>query len=167
MKIIDNILFDTYFDELKKIVYSSDFGWFYHPKTTHSKDDNNFMFCHTLYDLEINSSYFEKFKTIIHFISNYKKVNKLYRMKFNLYTNQGKKIKHHSHYDYVDINKKPLKNVNIAIINFTTCNGATIIEDKEILSKSNQMICFSNDKKHYGVTQNDEKIRIVLNLAFE
>ena len=42
MKVINNILFKDYFNELKEIVYSSNFAWFYQKKTTHYEDDNNF-----------------------------------------------------------------------------------------------------------------------------
>ena len=29
------------------------------------------------------------------------------------------------------------------------------------------MILFSNDKKHYGITQDDTDLRIVLNIVFQ
>jgi uncharacterized LabA/DUF88 family protein len=168
MKVINNILFKDYFNELKEIVYSNNFAWFYQKKTTHYEDDNNFMFGHTLFDNnKINSDFYNKFESIKYFISNYQTVNKIIRMKLNLYTNQGKQIEHKAHYDWIDKNGQPEQNTYIAIINFSTCNGSTVIEDKKIPSKENEMILFSNDKKHYGITQNDTDLRIVLNIVFQ
>lgn len=168
MKVINNILFKDYFNELKEIVYSDNFGWFYQKKTTYYLDDNNFMFGHTLFNNnQINSNFYNKFEPIKYFISNYQIVNKIIRMKLNLYPNQGKQIKHKEHYDWLDKNKKPVENTYIAIFNFSTCNGSTIIEDTKIPSKENEMILFSNDKKHYGITQDDTNLRIVLNIVFQ
>ena len=91
---------------------------------------------------------------------------KFLRIKANLYTNQGKKIKHRKHHDWTDGNNKPDEEVKICILNFTTCNGATVIKDKEVKSKENQMIFFSNTDEHYGITQDDKDSRILLNIVY-
>ena len=51
------------------------------------------------------------------------------------------------------------------IFNFTTCNGGTIIDNKEYLSKVNQALIFNNQLEHQGFTQTDTPIRIVLNIV--
>ena len=87
-------------------------------------------------------------------------------MKLNLYPNQGKKIIHAKHVDLRDnITKKPLQNGTITILNFTTCNGGTIIGEEEYLSNRNQALIFDNKVKHQGFTQTDTTRRILLNIA--
>ena len=90
---------------------------------------------------------------------------KLIRMKLNLYTNQNKKILHARHTDFEDPNGKPYDKFTTTIFNFTTCNGGTIIDDKEYVSKANQALIFNNQIEHQGFTQTDTPIRIVLNIV--
>ena len=167
IKKIDNFLFDDYFKELKDLVYSGDFSWYYADKTTTHKDDKNYMFSHGLYYNSINSDFFNKFEPIKYFISKHIECKKFHRLKLNLYPNQGRRIKHHKHYDWMNVENKPTKNVKIIILNFTDCNGATVVGDQEIASKANQAILFKNEQDHYGITQDDKNIRVVLNIIFE
>ena len=44
--------------------------------------------------------------------------------------------------------------------------SATVIKDKEVKSKENQMIFFSNTDEHYGITQDDKDSRILLNIVY-
>ena len=106
------------------------------------------------------------FEPILYFLHEHVKVAQLRRMKLNLYTNQGKRNEHAEHYDYADINNKnlPEENHNIIILNFNTCNGGTVIKNKEYKSVENQAIIFDNTLKHYGVVQTDTQKRIVLNI---
>ena len=168
MKIIDNFLLEDYFKELQNLVYSNTFPWFFQKQTTTYEDDNNFMFTHTLIENQkINSNYFPKFEPIKYFIKQHNNFDKFLRVKANLYTNQGKKIKHRKHHDWTDANNKPHKDVKICILNFTSCNGVTVIEDKQVQSKENQMIFFANTEEHYGITQDDKDSRIVLNIVYK
>ena len=100
-------------------------------------------------------------------VKQHNNFDKFLRIKANLYTNQGKKIKHRKHHDWTDANNKPHKDVKICILNFTSCNGVTVIEDKEVQSKENQMIFFSNTEEHYGITQDDKDLRILLNIVYK
>ena len=61
--------------------------------------------------------------------------------------------------------KKPLKNCKIIVYNFTTCNGGTIINDKEYKSNANEALIFDNEIEHQGFTQTDTQRRIILNIA--
>ena len=168
MKEVDNFLFKNYFKELQDLVYSENFGWFFYQKTTTFNDDNNFMFTHMLYNNnKFHSNYFSKFESIKYFISQHTDFNKFLRMKINLYTNQGKKIKHKKHYDWTNKNHEPKKDLKICILNFTNCNGNTFIENKEIKSKENKAVLFDNIEEHYGITQDDKKVRIVLNIIYK
>ena len=168
MKIIDNFLFYDYFKELQKLIYSDNFSWYYQKTTTTYNDDKNFMFGHTLYNNQlINSNYYTKFEPIKYFINRHIDCKELLRLKLNLSPNQNKKIKHRKHHDWLDKDNKPIKGVKIAILNFTNCNGSTIVEGKEIISKENKVILFKNEQEHYGITQNDKNIRLVLNIVFK
>ena len=112
MKIIDNFLIEDYFKELQNLVYSNTFPWFFQKQTTTFDDDNNFMFTHTLIENQkISSNYFLKFEPIKYFIKQHNNFDKFLRIKANLYTNQGKKIKHRKHHDWTDANNKPQKDL--------------------------------------------------------
>jgi|TARA_R100000664_G_scaffold33871_2_gene52471 hypothetical protein len=168
MKIIDNFLLENYFKELQTLVYSDNFPWFYQQKITTFDKDNNFMFTHILYNNDkSNSDFFPKFELIKYFIKQHSNFSKFLRIKLNLYTNQGKKIKHSKHHDWTDTNNKPDKDVKICILNFTTCNGVTVIKKQPVQSKENQMIFFNNTNEHYGVTQDNKDTRIVLNIVYK
>ena len=165
-----NLLPAIYFDKLKNIVTSNSLQWYFQKQTVvDHKYDNHFMFTHSLFAFNQgqNSSWFKEFEPIVYFLYLKDiKVNKLLRMKLNLYTNQNKKIEHISH---TDINDKgiPRKNVNIAILNFMNCNGGTIIKGKKYPSKENEALIFNNLNEHFGVVQTDTHTRIVLNIAWE
>jgi hypothetical protein len=168
MKVINNFLLKDYYKELKEIVHSNKFGWFYHAGTTRHPDDKNYMFAHSLYkDNRINSDFYNKFEPLKYFISSHIPFNKLLRIKLNLYPNQGKQIKHRPHHDQEDENNVPDKNIRIGVFNFTTCNGSTVIGNKKIASQENQIVFFENTIEHYGITQTDTDTRIVLNIVFK
>ena len=171
IKVIDNLLPEIYFNKLKNILDNNQFNWFWNNKTVSIKNselDNHFMFTHMLWDEDKGSasSYFETFEPILYFLDNHSPVKGLLRMKLNLYTNQNKKIHHAKHVDFANQDTgKPLENTTNTVLNFTDCNGGTIIDNKEYPSKANQALIFSNDLIHQGIVQTDTPRRIVLNIA--
>ena len=174
VKIIDQLLPDVFYNRLLKILDDNDkeFNWFWNTRTAESVNgeplDDNFMFTHLLYNKDYNgkSVFFETFFPILYFLEGHIPINNLYRMKLNLYPNQGKKILHAKHVDLTsEATKKPLENCTITILNFITCNGGTIIGEEEFLSKGNQALSFDNEIEHQGFTQTDTQRRIVLNIA--
>ena len=84
------------------------------------------------------------------------------KLKLNLYPNQGKRVSHAQHADIYD-KGKPDKRIITSVFNFHTCNGATVVGNKEVDSKANRLILFDNTL-HYGITQSDIPRRIVLNM---
>ena len=183
-----NFLPKMFFEKLSKIVNGCQFQWFFNNSDL---DDNeylknvgmnytkipieNFMFTHTLFRNEVmpdgtinqgvSSEWFNIFEPILYFINEKVKVTKLIRMKLNLYTNQKKKIIHLPHCDIGNSEtKKPFKEITTAILNFTTCNGGRIINNKEYPSKANELLAFNNTIKHCGIIQTDTQTRIVLNI---
>ncbi len=178
VKIEKNLLPPVYFKKLKKIVTNFDFPWYFHFNTLYvDKDlkkfpqlvnDHQFMFTHHLCSLDKgpSSNWFKDFEPILYFLDGKIKAKNLLRMKLNLYTNQNKKITHGSHIDIND-DAKPRKNVTLSILNFTTCNGGTIISGKKYPSHENEVLIFDNLNKHAGIVQTDTQIRVVLNIALQ
>ena len=165
-----NFLPSIFFNKLKNLITGHYFPWYFLKQTVFypgAQHDEHFMFHHLLYSTEGSltySDYFKDFEPILYFLDTKTKIKKLLRMKLNLYTNQNKIIEHVSH---TDINNKdePRKDVNVEILNFTTCNGATKIEGKKYSSNENELLIFSNLHKHSGIVQTDTQTRIVLNIA--
>ena len=104
---------------------------------------------------------------------------KLVRMKMNLYPNQGVNVKHGVHNDILQ-NGAPRPDVVTSVFNFHTCNGSTILYEKDkdgrfsdnskevvVPSTENSMIMFNNTHPHYGIVQSDTPTRIVLNTNLE
>ena len=174
VKVVSNLLPDLYFNRLQEILDDSSrsFSWYWNSSTASDLQDkpldNNFMFTHLLFSEEHNrrSTYLETFFPILYFLNQHIVAENLFRMKLNSYPNQGKKITHAKHHDLTDNStKKPLKNCKITVYNFTTCNGGTIINDKEYKSNANEALIFDNEIEHQGFTQTDTQRRIILNIA--
>jgi len=174
VKIIDQLLPDVFYSRLLNIFDDEIDGvsWYWNSKTAATPYgeplDNNYMFTHHLYNKyhNLKSSYFETFFPILYFLGEHIPIEDLHRMKLNLYPNQDKKIIHAKHIDLrIEETKEPTENCTITILNFTTCNGGTIIGDEEFLSKGNQALSFDNKIEHQGFTQTDTQRRIVLNIA--
>jgi len=172
IQIEKNFLPPIFFNKLKTILTSQEwpaFPWHFSSQTVYDpyfKQDDHFMFTHILYfGLQQGASvWFKEFEPIVYFLDNKIKLKKLLRMKLNLYTNQNKIVKHGSH---TDINKEdtPVPYVTVSILNFTTCNGGTIIKGKKYPSHENEVLIFDNVNKHSGIVQTDTQARIVLNIA--
>jgi len=164
------LLPQMFFDKLTTILNSNNFQWYFQNATVDTnfkkESKNNFMFTHNLFmrDAGKTSDWFNTFEPILYSINEKIKVNELLRMKLNLYTNQHRKIKHASHCDFSDEKDKGIKT---GILNFTTCNGGTTIENKIYNSKENELLIFNNGLKHFGITQTDTPIRIVLNIGWK
>jgi len=168
-----NFLSQMFFDKLSTILNGSDFQWFFNPSSLAPLKhpfikDTDFMFTHTLFkDKDKKSGWFELFEPILYSLNEKIIVNELLRMKLNLYTNQNKKINHTIHWDSVDEKGNPDKDVNIAILNFTSCNGGTKINEKIYASNRNEVLIFNNLLQHQGIIQTDVPIRIVLNIGWK
>ena len=165
-----NFLPSMFFEKLSKHLNGDNFQWFFNDnsmdetKAPYIKDDD-FLFTHNLVDSQRGrqSNWFEMFEPIMYALNEKVKVNRLIRMKLNLYTNQTKKVTYCEHCDTLDKNNRVTDN-HTAILNFTTCNGGTKINKKLYASNANEILIFNNTIKHSGVSQTDTKTRIVLNI---
>lgn len=157
MKLINNFLNKETHKEIKNLLFSNNFPWYYNDFVASKLDDKNFFFSHTLVREEkTNSSYSDFFiKPILEKIS-YKK---LIRAKINCYTRSQKKIKSLFHVDQIDDHTVLLYNVN-------TNNGYTLFKknNKKIYSLENSLIIFNGNQEHCSVSQTNEKLRININI---
>ena len=176
IQLVNNLLPEMYFNKLTHLFEHEHkeggdlLNWFWSGSSVHlgtPQADNHFMFVHLLWDIKLGktSNYFEMFEPILYFIDKYSPVKRVRRMKLNLYTNQNKKIIHGNHRDLTEEPYKPTPNITICVLNFTECNGGTIINNKGYPSRANQGLIFSNDLFHQGYVQTDTPRRIVLNIA--
>ena len=160
-KVHSQILKDSDLKQIHDTMLGDNFPWFFYPDTA-MQGDGHFMFTHMFFlKNKINSDFYFLLEPILNFIKDKKSYNKIYRIKANLYTNKDKPLNQPSHYDYIKDNK----NCFIALFNLITCNGGTVIEDKKIKSKQNDLIIFDN-VEHYGITQSDTPTRVSINFNF-
>ena len=165
-----DILPKMFFEKLSAIVNGNNFQWYFNESNLDSTrppflKNKNFMFTHMFFnDKGASSGWFDTFEPILYFINDKVKVNELLRMKLNLYTNQNKRVMYGTHCDRHDDKGKPFKDVNTAILNFTTCNGGTKIGNKIYKSKANELLIFNNTIKHAGIVQTDTQTRLILNI---
>jgi len=178
-KVVTDFLPKQIFNRLLKIVESEQFEWQWSNSSAYDSKrhyDNNFMLNKMIYNTaKLDTGFREdkKYSQLFYLIKDFQDYIKpsrdLIRMKLNLYTNQGKNIKHLKH---CDITSRPSGRIDdrmmTSILNFHTCNGSTVIElgdgkTEEVKSKANQLIMFDNTW-HHGITQSDTPRRIVLNI---
>ncbi len=157
MKIIKNFLNKNIYKEIKNLLFSNNFPWYYNDSVAYELDNKNFLFTHTLIREEkTNSVYCDFFiKPILEKIA-YKK---LIRAKINCYTRSQKKTKSAFHVDQVN-------NHTVLLYNVNTNNGYTLFKknNKKIYSLENSLIIFNGNEEHCSVSQTDKKLRININI---
>ena len=198
IKVIKDFLPKTLFDYMKLLVESeNDMSWNFNPTNLLPGDKTpgaeNHKLGKTLYVHPSTSGdgkeiYDKELMTLFglfpHYIMNHMQpkcvgkdsnVCRLLKMKMNLYVNQGVNSKHGVHSDILE-NGRPRTDIVTSVFNFTTCNGATIVyerdkngnfsnDSKELVVPSieNSIVIFNNVHPHYAITQSDTPARIVLN----
>lgn len=200
IKVINNFLPKTLFNYMKLLVENeNDMFWNFNPANLLPGDKtpgaDNYKLGRTLYVHKSTSGdgkeIYDKelmtlFKLFPQYIMNHMQpkcvgnpkdgdVCKLFKMKMNLYPKQSVNIKHGVHSD-ISENGRPRSDVVTSVFNFTTCNGSTIVyerdkngnfsnDSKELVVPSieNSIVIFNNVHPHYAITQSDTSTRIVLN----
>ena len=154
MKVIDNFLPKDSFLDIKTILESNSFPWFF--QNTVSGKDNDYYFIHHLYNHDtISSNYFNMIKPIIDKI----KMKSLIRIKCNMYPSTQKAQKHPPHRDY------DFKHLG-AIYYVNSNNGYTSINKDKIESIENRILLFDPSVEHNSVTCTDEKVRLNINFNY-
>jgi len=157
MKIINNFLDKNTYQDIKNLLFSNNFPWYYNDHITSIEDNKNFFFTHILVrEEETNSVYRDFFiNPILEKIS----CKKLIRAKINCYPRSQKRIKSKFHIDQTNPHTVLLYNIN-------TNNGYTLFKknNKKIYSHENSLIIFNGNEEHCSVSQTDEKLRININI---
>jgi hypothetical protein len=135
--------------------------WHYNDRVVST--EHHFMFTHAFMDngRVINPHFFEPVRAMLDLIQQKKRFIGVSRIKANLYTNQGRIIEHPAHHDIppdADVSDK----MCIGVYHVNACNGQTVIGDRAIRFRDNQLILFNN-VSHYGTTQTDTDTRVVIN----
>jgi len=156
-KIIDDVLPDTEFHQIKIPILSSSCGWHFNNSISSKKDSNYFYFTHLFYNhSEPNSPFYQSLSPLLRIL----KARALIKIKGNLYTRTEKKETHPSHIDF-DFEHKG------AIFYINTNNGLTILEDDtEIKSIANRLLLFDSTKPHRSTSCTDEKYRMNININY-
>ena len=127
MKIEDDFLEQTAFDELQTLIKSNDFAWSYSDGIDYGKELNKFQFIHIFHTgFAPNSPFYEKLTPI------FKKIQALsfIRIKANLRTRTSKIEPSEFHIDMqLVISEEKLKQWWTSIFYLNTNNGYTEFED--------------------------------------
>jgi|LakMenEpi03Aug12_release.lakeMendotaPanAssembly.Ray.scaffolds.fasta_scaffold735350_1 hypothetical protein len=159
MKVIDNFLDKTYFNNLKNTLSGLDFEWYISNVLNDVKTPfKDFQFIHNFYKNNFPTKNYPLIDPLIEKIKPFS----LVKSKANLLVRTHKIIEHGFHTDF---NK--IKNLTTGILYINTCNGYTKFEDGSIVkSVENRFVYFNSNIKHTGSSCTDEKFRIVLNLNY-
>tara|TARA_A100000171_G_scaffold5880_1_gene4632 strand:- start:13 stop:492 length:480 start_codon:yes stop_codon:yes gene_type:complete len=156
-KVIDNYLkLDEHLD-LKSIMESDEFSWFYNPeKVIGDRGLFKSQFVHIFYkDNIVNSKFFNYLNPIIKKL----KTLSLIHIKANLNPISHKLIKFGKHADQSFKCKAALYYLN-------DNNGYTMIGKDKVESKSNRIVLFDANQDHYGTNSTNCNNRIVINFNY-
>jgi hypothetical protein len=155
-EVIDNFIAKNNLEDLKNILMTDDFPWFF-SQNVNSGDTNNFYFTHTFFcNSNVNSTYFFIVKPILNKLN----IKHLIRVKGNLYPKTEQLENHGQHIDY-DFEHKG------AIFYINTNNGFTVLEDgTKIESVENRLLIFDAYKMHNSTNCTDQKIRMNINFNY-
>jgi len=157
IEVIDNFLPKKEFEEIRNVICSNSFPFFYNGAIAYDNDAlNQYYFIHLFFiNNKPNSNYFNMWGNFL------KKINckALIKIKGNMYLGTEKKQIHKAHQDYDYPHKGCLFYIN-------TNNGATIFEGKKVLPKENRAVFFEPHKLHSSSTCTDENRRITINFNY-
>ncbi|NNE57728.1 MAG: hypothetical protein HKN36_06435 [Hellea sp.] len=161
VEIFKDFLPDFHFKDIDRLFMTEILPWFF--QDTVVTGHKHFMFSHVFMNdgNVVNPRLFEPVRGMIPELLKKTKFIGVTRIRAVLYTNQGREIIHPTHTD-IPLDSEFSDKFKTAVYHVNSCNGKTVIGDQEIISQANQMILFDNIP-HYGTTQTDTDIRVVLN----
>ena len=167
MKIEDDFLEQTAFDDLQNLIMSFNFNWQYSTiidSCTSIKNEDNFQFVHVFYDDSVpRSPFLERLNPIIEKIQPIS----FWRIKANLRTRLSKIDEIPFHVDIEGIPEEKSKQWTTSIFYMNTTNGYTKFEDgTKVESVANRFVSFPANKKHTGTSCTDEKRKVVINFNY-
>jgi len=156
-KVIDNFLNKKDFLELKKIIFSSDFPWYFNNFVSHTSSKDGTYFTHIFYrNYKINSNFFDALNPLLKILNPVS----LIHVKANLYSKTNKIHEHDKHVDLKTQHKGFLYYIN-------TNNGFTRLKNGEkIDSIENRGLFFDAHIEHNSSTCTDKENRININFNY-
>lgn len=183
-KIYDNFLTKTYHKEIKSLLSSYEFPWFYASNISNDADTrklkNEFGFFHIFIkdNGEINSNYTAFIKPMLYQIMDSTNTNKILRARGDMTTNKGVEMIHETHIDFYNENLKKNKSI---VFYVNESDGDTILYNerytddfrdkkqtilKRIKPKENRLLVFEGDLLHTGCSPVNHANRILINGNF-
>jgi hypothetical protein len=167
-EIIDNLLPKSYYEEIKNIVTSTDFAWYWQEDQIngYKMNGNIFGFAHTLYRAnKITSDVFSLVKPMIYIFEDKAniKVKSIHRMQINLLTNSQPFDPNEA--NHIDLQEDKYMS---HILYLNTVDGDTVINDEHhITPKDNRCVYFKSNVLHRASPPQGKKRRMVINTVFE
>ena len=139
------------------------FQWFFINDLNGKSYLGNYYFNNTVFSLENNINN-QNLMPLFHPILFKLQVplNRLWRLKVNLYTRTQLRVHHMSHTDY-----EPNSGLRTCLYYVNTNNGVTVFDGKKkIRSKKNRAILFDGSNTHHSTTPTDVNYRCSINIDY-
>jgi hypothetical protein len=162
-EVFKDFLPDAHFADIKRLFMTNVIPWHYTDRVVST--EKHFMFGHTFMEdgRVVNPHFLEPVRGMLFPMQQKVRFVGVSRIRAVLYTNQGRDIKHPTHVD-IPLDSGVSDKFRIAVFHVNTCNGKTVIGDREIASKENQLVVFEN-VPHFGTVQTDTDTRVVINFS--
>lgn len=164
LEVYPDFLGKDHFAVIEALFMTEQLPWHYNDRVVTTA--RQFMFTHTFMNdgQIVNPMWFAPVQAMIPLIQQKQAFIGVSRIKANLYTNQGSRIVHPEHVD-IPLDSGVSDKYCIGVYHVNTCDGATVIGERSITSRANQLILFDN-VPHHGTTQTDTDTRVVINFNF-
>ena len=165
MKIIDDFLPSYQFKQLQSVILGDTFPWYYNDSLA-KVDDGKYGFTHAFYCVDPpwngkGSPFYSILEPSKNFLYKKLGVKNLHRIKANL---SLKTLFHQKTGWHTD----NYKCSTTAILYLNTNNAWTEFKKGgRVKSVENRVVIFDSNLEHAGVTQTDEKRRVVINFNYE
>lgn len=172
IKIIDNFLPKEEFQNLKNIILSEDFLWFFSEFAVYF-NDNYPQRCHWIYeDMQPCSILWNQIKPLLINGLELKNYQSILRIKINATQKTSSSKIQEFHHDLLldEEDENQISQVsphNVALLYLNTNNGFTYFEGGEkVESIENRCVLFPGQLLHAGSTCTDQTSRVVLNINY-
>tara|TARA_B100001564_G_C20384614_1_gene553881 strand:- start:129 stop:626 length:498 start_codon:yes stop_codon:yes gene_type:complete len=163
MKIIENFLDKTFFEDLKTLVLESEFAWFKRKTMVKNTTNNLGYFTHSFYnDHKINcNTYFEFILPILNKLNAKAIIEARANLQPSVFFNKNGKTDFHIDNTY---------NCKTAILYLNTSDGGTEFKFKDkiefIESEENKIVVFNSNTEHRAVSSKNSDFRYLINFNY-
>ena len=155
-RVVDNLLDQDYFNEIKNVLFGDEFPWYFKDHITDENDEDKFYYTHNFYDnYESNSHYFGLVKGIL----NVLECNSILRVRASSYLRSDKTVINQPHCDYEFSHKGCLLYLN-------ENNGLTYFKDGTVKPEENRAALFDPSIEHSSSHCTDKKRRVIININY-